>query len=990
MPNQRWEKLKEIFHEALALAPQERDAYLEQVSEGDASLRAAVESLLKSHEETNNFVDQPAYQAAAEMLIDAGEFRTGQLVAHYRIVYLLGQGGMGRVYLAEDTKLNRKVSLKFLSTNLTQDHERLRRFEQEARAISALNHPNTLTIHEINETDTQRFIATEYVEGQTLRDRLRSPMDLDEALEIAIQVSSALVAAHQVDIVHRDIKPENIMIRHDGLVKVLDFGLAKISLPQRGRVIDREAKTMVRANTAPGVVLGTVAYMSPEQARGDVVDQRSDIWSLGVVLYEMIAGCSPFKGVTSDEVISGILSKEPAQPLARYARLVPERLEEIVEKAITKNRDERYQTSKDLLIDLKRLRQALELKAGIERTSSPERLRLPSSAQWSNDAKTLPIVSATNSLHPNSSAEYIATEIKRHKVLLFGLLACLLILGVSLVLYKYKTSAAPTRNRFASQQNLKLTKLTSSGRVRDVTISPDGRYAAYSVTENGKDSLRLRQTATDSDVEILAPVESALMNLSFTRDGNYLYYVYGGFEGTLFQIPALGGSPRRIAGKISGGAAVSPDGNTIAYSHFDGETIYTLSLANLDGTNERTLFTSTPPSWFAGSLIPAWSPDGKTIAIGINITENNKQLLKLFGISVADGSQRQLSDRNWGDMFGLEWLSNGQLIISGSESSDSRTLPSQLWLMDAPNVEPQRITNDLNDYYGVRTAANGDSLITLQRQRVANLWVTQNNDAARSEEIAPASGVTGLRWTPSGKFIFDSDRNIWTMNTDGSGKQQLTNGQSKSFMPSMTPDSRYIIYLLERDNILHIWRVDADGNNQKQMTFGYQQWSPSISTDGQWVFYIDDTGKEFPTVWKVPIEGGAPVQVSTTKAFQSYLSPTSDLLAFELPDNSGEQLRIGLMSTSDGKLSKTIILPRTTGLAPVRWTPDGRAIAFTNLRDNGVNIWTIAVDGNGEAKPLTNFKTESIFDFSWSADGRQLATIRGSSIRDAVLITETR
>jgi serine/threonine protein kinase len=989
MPDPHWENLKEIFHHALALAPHERPAYLERASGGDLSLRQAVESLIKSHEEENNFVDAPAYQAAAEMLIDANEFRTGQLVAHYRILSLLGQGGMGTVYLAEDTKLNRKVSLKFLSTNLTQDHERLRRFEQEARAISALNHPNTLTIHEINETDSRRFIATEYVEGQTLRDRLRSPMDLDEALEIAIQVSSALVAAHHLDIVHRDIKPENIMIRHDGLVKVLDFGLAKISVPQRARAIDREAKTLVRANTAPGVVLGTVAYMSPEQARGETVDERSDIWSLGVVLYEMIAGCSPFKGVTSDEVMSGILSKEPAHPLARYARLVPERLEEIVEKAITKNRDERYQTSKDLLIDLKRLKQSLELKAGIERTSSPDRLPAPSSAQWSKDAKTLPIAAATHSLHPNSSAEYIATEIKRHKVLLFGLLA-LLILGVSLVLYKYKTSAAPTRNRFASQQNLKLAKLTSSGRVRDVTISPDGRYAAYSVTENGKDSLRLRQTATDSDVEILAPVESALTNLGFTRDGNYLYYVYGGFEGTLFQIPALGGPPRRIAGKVSGGAAVSPDGNTIAYTHYDGETIYTLSLANLDGTNQRTLYTSVPPSWFAGSLIPAWSPDGKTIALGINITENDKQLLRLFGISVADGSQRQLSDRNWDDIFGVEWLSNGNLIVSGSEYSNAQTLPNQLWLIASPNVEPQRITNDLNDYYGVRATANGDSLITLQHQKVANLWMTLNNDAAGSAQIGPAAGISGLRWTPSGKFIFVSDRNIWTMNADGSGKQQLTNDQSGKSLPSMTPDGRYIIYQLSRDNILHIWRMDADGNNQKQLTFGYQQWSPGISPDGQWIFYIDSTEKEFSTIWKVPIEGGTPTQVSTTKAFQSYLSPTGSLLAFELPDNSGEKKRIGLMSTSDGKLFKTIILPRTTGLAPVRWTPDGRAIAFTNLRDNGVNIWTIAVDGNGEAKPLTNFKTESIFDFSWSADGRQLATIRGSSIRDAVLITETR
>jgi eukaryotic-like serine/threonine-protein kinase len=208
MPDEYWENLKEIFHAALALAPDERAAYLEKASDGDPALLQAVESLLKSHEETDNFVDAPAYQAAAEMLIDGAEFKAGQTVAHYRILSLLGEGGMGKVYLAEDTKLHRKVSLKFLSTTFTQDYERLRRFEQEARAISALNHPNTLTIHEINETDGRRFIATEYIEGQTLRERLSSGFDIDEALEIAIQVSPALVAAHRVNIVHRDIKPE--------------------------------------------------------------------------------------------------------------------------------------------------------------------------------------------------------------------------------------------------------------------------------------------------------------------------------------------------------------------------------------------------------------------------------------------------------------------------------------------------------------------------------------------------------------------------------------------------------------------------------------------------------------------------------------------------------------------------------------------------------------------------------------------------------------
>ncbi len=991
MPDPHWENLKEIFHEALALAPAERHTYLDHACDGNASLRQAVESLLKSHEETGNFVDAPAYQAAAEMLT-GGEFKSGQTVAHYKIVSLIGEGGMGRVYLAEDAKLHRKVSLKFLSTNFTQDHERLRRFEQEARAVSALNHPNILTIYEIGEADGRRFIATEFIEGQTLRERMLSGVDIDEALDLAIQAASALVAAHRVNIVHRDIKPENIMIRReDGLVKVLDFGLAKLSVPRAVATgsLNKEAETRLRANTAPGVVMGTVAYMSPEQARGATVDERTDIWSLGVLLYEMVAGCSPFIAGTSNEVISAILSKAPVAPLARFAHEVPPRLEEIVEKALTKNRDERYQTSKDLLIDLKRLRQSLELQAGIERIST-DKIGVPTSSGQSRAGKTLSFEDGTPSAAPTSSAEYIATEIKRHKVFVFGLLALLVIFGIGFGVYKYSASTAPTRNRFTSSQKLNFAKLTSSGKVRDVTISPDGRYAAYSVNENGKDSIRLRQTATNSDVEIVAPVENVMTNLSFTRDGNYLYYVYGGLEGTLFQIPALGGSPKRIAGKVSSGARISPDGNTIAYATYDGNVTYKLLLAKPDGSSERTLFTSTPLSWFAASVIPAWSPDGKTIAIGINFTENGKQLLKLFGISVSDGSKRELSNRDWDDIFGVDWLLNGNLIVSGSVYSDSETLPNQLWLVASPNVEPQRITNDLNDYYGVCATANGDTLITLQKQTVANLWVMPNNDAARSEQITPASGVSYIRRTLDGRFIFIVNRNIWTMNADGSARQQLTKDQGRNWLPSMTPDGRYIVYVSTHNNISHIWRMDVDGSNQRQLTFGNQEWSPNTSPDGKWVIYAGFDEKEFPTAWKVPIEGGTPVQVSTSEAFQVYVSPRDGKMAFEPVDRPEGQVRISVISPVGGEPVKTLTLPKTKASFYVHWTPDERAIAFTDLRDNGANIWTIAVDGNGEAKPLTSFKTESIFDFAWSADGKQLAAIRGTSIRDAVLITETK
>ena len=490
MPNAHWENLKEIFEIAVALPPTERSAYLERVCDGNDSLRRDIDSLIKSHEESTNFVDKPAFQAAAEMLVDNFEFTSGQRVAHYTILSKIGEGGMGQVYLAEETKLNRRVSLKFLSRTFTDDRERLGRFEREARAASALNHPNILTIHEIGDADGHRFIATEFIDGQTLRERLRSGVDLDDAIEIAIQVASALVAAHRVNIVHRDIKPENIMIRNeDGLVKVLDFGLAKISA--RGSSdgsADSKVTTAIIGNTAPGVVIGTVAYMSPEQARGDPIDERTDIWSLGVVLYEMVAGCSPFMAATSNEVISAILSKQEAPPLTRYARFVPERLEEIVEKSLAKNKEERYQTSKDLFIDLKRLQQTLQLKAASERNTSPDRI-VPLTAGGSAAVSASEAIGASTRA---SSAEYIVAQVRSYKRAILVSLSLLLLIAAGTLLYarRIRQTAAPSQPEIKSLAVLPLENLSGD---------PSQEYFADGMTDE-----LITELAKLGDVQVIS------------------------------------------------------------------------------------------------------------------------------------------------------------------------------------------------------------------------------------------------------------------------------------------------------------------------------------------------------------------------------------------------------------------------------------------------------------------------------------------------------
>ena len=342
---------------------------MKRACSGHDSLRNQVEALIKSHEQAGSFIQEAAVADMAGLLAEEqNSSLIGQTIGHYEICAKIGEGGMGEVYLAEDTTLRRKVALKLLPAHYTEDKGRLRRFEQEARAASALNHPNILTIYEVGRVADKHYIVTEYIDGETLRHHMASTrIGLRQVLDAAVQIASALAAAHEAGIVHRDIKPENIMLRQDGYVKVLDFGLAKL-IERRMLTVDTEAPTRVLTNTDPGMVLGTVAYMSPEQARGLPVDARTDIWSLGVVLYEMIVGEQPFVGETLLDVLSTILHREPDM-LMHHATDVPRELEHIVSKALRKEREERYQTVKDMLIDLKDLRRELELhhSAGVAR-----------------------------------------------------------------------------------------------------------------------------------------------------------------------------------------------------------------------------------------------------------------------------------------------------------------------------------------------------------------------------------------------------------------------------------------------------------------------------------------------------------------------------------------------------------------------------------------------------------------------------------------------
>ena len=440
-------QLEELFHEAVGLEPHERADFMVRVRASHPELATKVESLIAAHERQDNLVDAPAFEAAAEMIAETQPaLVVGQVVGHYQILAPLGKGGMGEVYLAKDTTLDRKVALKLLLAEFTGHKDRLRRFILEAKSASSLNHPNIITIHEIGQVEQAHFIATEFIDGETLRQHLaKARMKLPEILEVAIQTAGALQAAHAAGIVHRDIKPENIMLRPDGYVKVLDFGLAKLTeQSHQSTSADSQVDTMVKADTKPGTVMGTVNYMSPEQARGQALDQRTDVFSLGVVLYEMVAGRMPFAAATSLDTLVAILEKEPVS-LDQFAPEVPAECQRIISKALRKDPEERYQTVKDLLIDLKTLREELLFEQKLSRSRPPRAdIELPVAPAANEVAATNQAVASV------TDADEIvpATPTRRNVSLSVALIVIFIaVLGFGgLALWRRRASTATTSN----------------------------------------------------------------------------------------------------------------------------------------------------------------------------------------------------------------------------------------------------------------------------------------------------------------------------------------------------------------------------------------------------------------------------------------------------------------------------------------------------------------------------------------------------------------
>lgn len=932
----------------------------------------------------------------------------GTKLGRYEIRAKLGEGGMGEVYLARDTQLDRDIALKILTADVALDPQRLHRFLQEARAASALSHPNVAHIYEIGEVENTHFIAMEYIEGESLDKKIAGrPLRMSEQLDFANQIADALDEAHSRGIIHRDIKSSNIMINARRRVKVLDFGLAKVSAP--AGVTDRTSNSELatRVKTTPGIVMGTVNYMSPEQALGREVDQRSDIFSLGVVLYEMATGRLPFAGDTVTETIDRIAHSQP-EAIARLNYDVPAELEVIVKKALRKDREDRYQTIHDLLVDLRELKREADLAAGLERSTPPVSRSVEIPTQIYDSAAMAaqtsgPPAAATTSIphHPTSSAEYVAGEIKKNKkaviaVAVLVLLVVVAVVGIggAMALRYYGSLGYVPIKPPARASNMKIARLTANGKTENAAISPDGKTVVYVLRDGGQRSLWIRQVATSSNIQIVPPSEMEIGRQTFSPDGAYIYYpAYDkqNPQGVLLQTTAFGGSPRKILSNIAGPISFSPDGSRFAFIRNDnvatGED--QLIIANADGSNEKKLAARKGDAFFPANGM-SWSPDGKTLASPAGSYAGGFHLT-VVAVDAATGSQKEITTNKFIDVGRVSWIADGSgVLVNAMEAGANQ---SQIWLLPYPAGDAQRVTHDLSDYGGTSLTADSRSLVTVQFDGTSNVWVAPANDLMHGKQITSGKmeGDRGVAWTPDGKIVYSSiaggNIDLWIMNADGTNQKQLTSDEAQDYEPHVSPDGRYIVFGSNRGPLPSVWRMDIDGNNLKQLS-DQEDYLQDITTDGKWVIFTSWRTTKL-SLWRVSIDGGQPEQISNLFINQARVSPDGKTLACRYQEeNPNSPRKLIILPIEGGTPMKSFdLLPTTVG-SP-EWVADGKSVIFYDLRTGTPNLWSFPLDG-GPMKQLTDFKPDGIFNRQLSFDGKWMAMGRGLVTGDVVLISDFR
>lgn len=870
--------------------------------------------------------------------------REGRQLGSYRILTLLGAGAMGEVYLALDTRLGRRIALKFLPPHLTSNEATLHRFQQEARTASALNHPNILTIYEVGQIEGEFFIASEYIDGITLRTALeRGPVDLATALDIATQVASALVAAHSAGVIHRDLKPGNIMIRPDGYVKVIDFGLAKLT---QASGHNRPAGD---ASTHPGSVIGTIDYMSPEQARGDKLDQRTDLWSLGVVLYEMVAHKRPFEGDTENHVLVGIFDR--SVPLIDGAQALPSRLLEIINRALAKDRAQRYRTAQELLSDLHEVRQTLPRSVS---NISPIIFSQPSQA-------------------------------RRRLGLTAGILGSLMLAWAIWwwALGGKETVIGPDWFRVESVR-----QLTFSGRTKFAAISPDGRYLAFVAGDpGGMATLYVKQVDQSSEVVKIPARKIDYLGLTFSPDSQTIFEVEEDEKmvGKLYAVPLFGDRPKTsIVVDIDGPVSFSPSGDRFAFVRYTGgESSLELGNTTPNGSAPKAIFSVKD---FTMLWRVAWCPKRDQIATFLfsdSANTNGGGVLDLIDLKGRE-SRRVLPDWRLIDQPG--WTPDAKtLIVSAATRIEGRNR-AQIREIDLKSGQIHDVQKDLAGYTSSSLTRDGQQLAAVRLESKGSLWISDQNKWGTGHSVsAEVLGNPTLYWRDQNHVLLDSQRggfpNLWLFDVVTQTRESLTNEPHFEQQGVSAPDNRSIVFSSNRSGPFHIWKFDSESGSYTQLTFaaGYHE-TPSTSPDGKWVVYTSWIGNN-PKLYKVPLAGGTSTQIGTYLAIDPEISPDGKWIACEMEDPNTHKLGVTVIPFDGVGQPRSV----SNAGAPFRWSPDGTSLTSVLTDAKGVsNIWAIPLDGSAP-RQVTQFDDQAILKFAWSPTGDRLACIRASSGADAVL-----
>ncbi len=890
---------------------------------------------------------------------------------------------MGVVYEAEDTRLGRHVALKFLSRDFERDPYALERFKQEARAASSLNHPNICTIYAIEECEGQHFMAMELLEGQSLNDRIRgNPLPLDKIIDIGIQISDGLDVAHGKGIVHRDLKPANIFVTSRGQAKILDFGLAKLTYDRRAALetVGGEAATRAPLHlTSPGTAVGTVAYMSPEQARGEELDARSDLFSFGAILYQMATGKLPFEGNTSAVIFQGILDRNP-RPAGELNPSIPFKLEEIIDKALEKDPDLRYQSAAEVRSDLKRLKRDVTghgSQTGIAAASSSSVV----AARRSSSAPSAP------------SAAIILAAAKRHKsgAGLITVLSLAMIAAGIYGFYKWFSQWLGDSGPVPFQ-SMSMQKLTNSGRVLLATISSDGKYVVNVVDEgHGQQSLWMRHVATGSNAQIMPPKEVRYTGLTFTPNGDFLYFVRSEPEnpwlGLLYQVPVLGGTPRQLITDVDSPISFSPDGQQIVFlRNSSSEGNAKLIIAHSDGTGERVLSVLPLPGYSG----PAWSPDGKWIAATV-FDPGGQSLGRLVILNPANGKEKTI----YAGTASLEkptWMPDGKhlLLIFHDISSDWN---GQVGEVSLSGRKLHRITNDLSSYSNLTLGVtrDGKQLIAIQNTPDAGIYTLglEAKGASAAKQVAN-SGDINVSWLPDGRLLtLDYDGHISIMNADGNGRNVIYQQNLPMRGLNACPNGAYAFFGMPnpQTKAFNIFRLDLQSGNVKPMTNGKDDQNPVCSPDSKFFVYVSlDRGRQ--SLMEMPAGGGVAKQLSDKLVNFGVVSPDGSQIATLVAEGQGANVKpmIEILPVQGGLAVKSF--PPSRYISGVfQYSPDGQNLYYP-VTEKGVSNLLMQPMAGGAPTLATHFDDLFLYGYDYDWKNRKLVVSRGRTNSDIVLITE--